>query len=249
MHSKESQHWDFWNEKYRTGDLKQDRLFTATRNAVVRELERFKIMRGRIIEVACGTGRIGQILAGKYFYVGVDLSPAAIEIARQNIPQATFVNADFLQWKAGESFENALFIDAIACFRDQPLAMQKVNALLPEGGNLILTTINPFVYKRMSWIGPPAEGQARNWLSGRKLHQLLRESHFRIQRSYTIVPLGDSGVLRWINAGKINRLLSYLIPASWITRFKETIGLGAVRVVVAQKIPLYRDPTSIDSKP
>jgi SAM-dependent methyltransferase len=52
---------------------------------------------GRILEVGCGSGQLARYLiddAGAQVYVGIDFSPKAIELARRQAPEATFVVGD-----------------------------------------------------------------------------------------------------------------------------------------------------------
>jgi 2-polyprenyl-3-methyl-5-hydroxy-6-metoxy-1,4-benzoquinol methylase len=66
-----------------------------------------------VLEVGCGGGQLAALMLrqGLRHYTGFDLSPAAIEIARQQCPDANFIEAD--------AFETDLFstarYDTIVC--------------------------------------------------------------------------------------------------------------------------------------
>lgn len=48
-----------------------------------------------VVELGCGpAATVGRALAGRLHYVGVDLSPEMLRLARQNIPHASLVQAD-----------------------------------------------------------------------------------------------------------------------------------------------------------
>ncbi len=55
---------------------------------------------GLVVDLGCGSGIWAKALAeAGYQVVGVDLSPAMIEIARQRVPEATFHVASFLDFQ------------------------------------------------------------------------------------------------------------------------------------------------------
>ena len=50
----------------------------------------------RVLEIGCGPGQLAALLVqqGVQEYVGLDFSPAAIDLARKNVPQGRFVVGD-----------------------------------------------------------------------------------------------------------------------------------------------------------
>lgn len=52
--------------------------------------------KARVLEVGCGTGQLAQLLVewGVESYTGFDFSEVAVEIAREQVPEATFLVAD-----------------------------------------------------------------------------------------------------------------------------------------------------------
>ncbi|MFT3781755.1 MAG: class I SAM-dependent methyltransferase [Nibricoccus sp.] len=234
--TKEQAHWDWWNKAKRTGHHESDGMFLEVRAAVLEEIRRYGPAAGRLIEIACGTGWLSDMVQEKYAYLGLDIGPESIEIAKSSHPHSEFICEDFLNWNPTDSFDLAVFIDAIAVFRDQDAAIAKIRSFLARGSYLFMTTVNPIVYSRLSWIGAPAEGQARKWLSRSELLSLLERNSFEVVRTYTVVPSGDKGFLRILNSWKLNRLFGMVIPKRWLKRLKEIVGLGAVRIAVARKI-------------
>lgn len=49
----------------------------------------------RLLDLGCGSGALARVLAERFEVVGVDISPEQLALARQAVPQATFVEADF----------------------------------------------------------------------------------------------------------------------------------------------------------
>jgi hypothetical protein len=66
------------------------------------------------------------------------------------------------------------------------------------------------------------------------MHQLVKQAGLTLERSYTIMPRGNMGILRVINSPRLNRAFGLRI-ARILDRLKEQVGLGQYRVVVARK--------------
>jgi SAM-dependent methyltransferase len=236
MEDKETEYWDYWNTKSRAGVLDPNSYWGRLRTSVYREIVSLPLVKPRVVEIGCGTGWLAEGLIGFGSYLGLDLSPKAIEEAQKRVPGAKFLAADVLRWDPqGERFDLVLFIDSLTSFRDQDLAVAKVFQLLQPGGYLVLASLNPFVFSRISWVTPPGEGQVRKWLSKADLRTMLRRAGLRIVRFFTVIRAGDRGILRILNSPKLNRVVETLIPEAWIRRVMEVCGLGQFLIVVAQR--------------
>src|ERR1700679_3972099 len=74
--------WDLWNTSHRTkddNDAVSSELFTRAA-AAVNGITRNENC--RVLEIACGTGTLSRMLVYSSYH-GLDISPAAIEVARQ----------------------------------------------------------------------------------------------------------------------------------------------------------------------
>jgi len=244
--SDEKTWWDFWNSSYRAEDgkdLTSRELFEHVAALVAQVSEPKQC---RVLEVACGSGGLSRLFTcGSYH--GIDISPAAIEIARSKQPDSdpahprTYEAADFhdLPIKQG-AFDLVICVDAIVCFRDQELVLRKIAASLRPGGKLIVTAVNPFVYNRISRSAqaPIENGPVSHWLSRAEFQSLIRRVGLRTEQFYSIMPRGNRGVLRVVNSPRIARWLGPRLVAP-VRRLKEFAGLGQYFVVVAQKVELY----------
>lgn len=234
--------WDLWNSSYRSADRKDEvstELFTRT-SAIINELA--KSGNGRLLEIACGTGTLSRMLVFSSYH-GLDISPAAIEIACQKAEgqsvtpdssKPTYEAADFHDWPLPPNqYDVVVCVDAISCFRDQRLVLQKIAQCMPVDGRLVLTTINPFVYYRIKrkWENGPVS----HWFSRRELHEVIESAGLKIERSETIMPRGQLGILRIINAGRVSRAFGPR-SAAFVRRWKEKLGFGQYRLVVARKM-------------
>ena len=237
--------WDTWNSSYRNADCHDavsDELFVRAAE-VVNEMT--KTAGGRILEVACGSGALSRLL--KYSsYHGLDISPAAIQVAQQKSehiqPVAassfpTYEAADFHEWPAPvQPFDVVVCVDAVSCFRDPQRALTKISHCLRTSGVLVLTTINPFVYRRIrrTQASPLESGPVSRWFSPRELHALIESAGLKVERSYTMMPRGNGGILRLVNARRLNQAFGPR-GAAVLRRLKEQAGLGQYRLVVGRK--------------
>jgi 2-polyprenyl-3-methyl-5-hydroxy-6-metoxy-1,4-benzoquinol methylase len=238
--------WDLWNSSFRSEDSQDDNataLFTHVLD-VFRNITNGRSC--RVLEVACGTGTLSRLLSFSSYH-GLDISAAAIDIARKKTGMMTlapggkapvYEAADFHDWPLlAEPFDVALCVDAISCFRDQALVMLKIAQSVKPGGYVLITTINPIVYNRIRRAdgGRLQNGPVSHWLPARELHGLIRQAGLNIERSYTIMPRGNIGILRLVNSWRLNRALGPR-GAAIMRRWKEMAGLGQYRVVLARKL-------------
>jgi 2-polyprenyl-3-methyl-5-hydroxy-6-metoxy-1,4-benzoquinol methylase len=241
----ETSWWDLWNKTHRTkedNDPVSSELFTRTA-AVINEI----VQRGpcRVLEIGCGAGSLSRLL-NYCSYHGLDISPAAIDLARQKSERTsprsgascpTYEAIDFHDWaQPAYLFDLAVCVDAVAYFRDQRFAMNKIARCLRPSGQLVLTTINPFVYHRIrrTQTKPLAEGPVSHWLTCSELHALIESAGFRVEQSWTIMPRGNCGILRLINSRTMNEAFGPRCAAMF-RRAKERVGLGQYRIVVVRK--------------
>ena len=235
--------WDQWNLTYRSqddgGDVPNE-LFERTAAVVERNSPA-----GCVLEIACGAGAMSRRMKFSSYH-GLDISPAAIEVARKKFRElgagaansiATYEAADFHDWPLPpEPFEVVLCVDAIAYFRDQAFALKRMAQSLRPGGALVLTTINPFIYDliQRTTDRPLREGSISHWLTRGELHGLVNAAGLAIEKSYTIMPRGTLGFLRVVNSRSLNHLFGQR-AAQLLKRAKELAGLGQYRCIVARK--------------
>lgn len=241
----EREWWDLWNTSYRAVDdldAMASELFARAAeviNGITEKEDR------HLLEVACGSGSLSRLLHCASYH-GLDISPAAIDIARQKalavaLPASaafpTYEAADFHDWPLpSQSFDVTVCVDAISSIREQKLALQKMARSLRPSGKLVLTTINRFVYERIKRTPsrPLASGPVSHWLTRSELRTLIQSAGFTIERFETIMPRGNLGVLRVINSWRLNRAFGPRVEKV-LRSWKEWAGLGQYFVVVARK--------------
>lgn len=107
----------------------------------------------RVLDVACGTGEpaisITTLLNGSGEVVGVDISPAPLEIARKRAEQRSLTNVRFEQADAhrlplpDESFDRVTSRLGIMFFEDVANALREMHRVLKPGGRIALLAWGP----------------------------------------------------------------------------------------------------------
>lgn len=229
-------HYDKWNSQWRDADF--DSIDPEIRDRGQRVLEHLGEQGGhfpRLLEVGCGTGWLAGRLAPFGEVTAIDLSPRAIEIARERGVPAQLVAGDFLAHDFGpEPFDAVVVVETLFYVQDQPAAVRKIAQLLRPGGLALFTCINEYVYARRSEIGPPPPDQPQHWLSIRQMRELLADD-FAIRSLETMDPRGDQGILRLVNSPKVNMMLGALFSEASVRRWKEARGWGSGVVIVAER--------------
>lgn len=226
--------WDEWLAANRaTHSDYSDRLISK----VIDTIQELKLSNIDLLEIGCGTGLFADRIQNRCSrYLGLDISPAAIALARDRVAPLNFEVADFVTYDVEDhTFDLVVVIDTMAYITDQPAAARKIFRALRPGGVAVLTTVNPFVFRRTSWVAPKGSGQHRRWLSLREFCDLLRHAGLQVRFSATFFPLGDRGILRWTNSRMLNAAADRVLGRSLVCRLKERAGLGGHLLIVAAK--------------
>jgi cyclopropane fatty-acyl-phospholipid synthase-like methyltransferase len=94
----------------------------------------------RVLELGCGTGADARRLAERFRVTGVDVSAAQLARARQNVPDADFVEADFTALElSAASFDAVVAVYAFNHVPRELLAplLGRIHAWLVPGGLLL----------------------------------------------------------------------------------------------------------------
>lgn len=103
----------------------------------------------RVLDVACGTGIvtrvIGEHLNGDVALVGLDISPAMLEVAKE-VAKREGIRVDWIEGSAEElPFDDAAF-DLVCCqqglqpLRDPVGALREMRRVLADGGRVVTST-------------------------------------------------------------------------------------------------------------
>lgn len=116
---------------------------------------------GQVLDLGCGAGfPVAKKLAERVSVVGVDISAAQVALARQKVPDASFINADMMAVEFNpESFDGiSAFFSLTHLPRDQHAAMLRRIAtwLRPDG--LFVASMGDTVSDdeiENDWLGAP----------------------------------------------------------------------------------------------
>lgn len=228
--------YDDWNAAHR-GERYED-IHSEIRTRADRVLEIVEAKRlptREILEIGCGTGWFTEKLSRLGHVTAVDLSPQAIEIGKRRGTGADFIACNIFEHDfEDEQFDLVICVETLFYVEKPDVLVEKMASLCTEGGHLAVTTINKFAYERSEDVGPPEEGQIRNWLSRRETREII-ERHFDIIAECTVEPRGELGILKLVNNSRLSRLFDRLLGPGEVKRIKETLGLGGGVIFVAAK--------------
>lgn len=104
----------------------------------------------RVLDLGCGTGvpTARRLVDAGHHVTGVDLSAGMLELARANVPEGEFVQADIADLPPGPPLEPGSFAGVAAFFSllmlrrsEIPPALRAVHELLAPGGLLALSMV------------------------------------------------------------------------------------------------------------
>ncbi len=111
---------------------------------ILQAISDLQLERPRICDFGCGAGWLTGILSSFGPTVGVDLSPKAVEQARQLYPAAQFFCADGTQWNPEpESFDVVVSQEVLEHVEDKPAYLRVVRRALRPGGYLLHDNAEP----------------------------------------------------------------------------------------------------------
>jgi 2-polyprenyl-3-methyl-5-hydroxy-6-metoxy-1,4-benzoquinol methylase len=225
--------WDRWNSAWRQGKL-TDEPCLARLSAIGTTMDGLGIRGAKILEVGCGTGWLSAKLSEFGDVTACDLGSEIIETAQKNYPWIRFLSGDAETLDLPSHYFDILVCsEVLAHVPDQPAFIRRLAELVKEGGLVIITTQNKYVFDRIENI-PPPEGWIRQWVTMRTLKTMLRR-HFSIRRATTLEPVGHLGFLRVVNSRKVNRYCNAILGADRVKRLKESAGFGQSLYVIAKK--------------
>jgi cyclopropane fatty-acyl-phospholipid synthase-like methyltransferase len=112
-----------------------------------------------VLELGCGPGTAAAELSAGRRYVGVDLSGTQLAIARQRVPGATFLRADFtsMDFSPG-SFDGvvAFYVFHHVPFQEVATAFERIFRWVRAGGRLMSSFLTVEAEDRVEeWLGVP----------------------------------------------------------------------------------------------
>jgi 2-polyprenyl-3-methyl-5-hydroxy-6-metoxy-1,4-benzoquinol methylase len=230
----QSAFWNRWVTDSKAWESNPDNKRRA--ESVLAAIDSFVRKGDRILEVGCGTGWMTRELAKRTpRVVGQDLATDAIALLQREHPSIRWVPGDFMTADVYESaFEAIVCMETIAHVPDQVAFANRLVDFLAPGGMLVLTTQNPYVWRRTSWLKAPAPGQIRNWPSIERLKELFG-TRLALRPIDSWAPGGDRG-LPWLAHNRVSmRIARLTVPADTWMRVREAAGLGRSLLLVGRR--------------
>ncbi|PWH16318.1 MAG: glycosyl transferase [Anaerolineae bacterium] len=149
----------------------------------LREIYRHLVAPGlHVLELGCGRGDLLAALAPARG-VGIDFSPAMLQIARQKYPHLVFLEADAHHIELNETFDVIILSDLLNDVYDVQALLENIRPLCRPDTRLILNTYSRLHQPLLSLAG--ALGLAtpllpQNWLAPEDTENLLRLAGFEV---------------------------------------------------------------------
>ena len=166
--------YDRMAEHYLAGKDPEDPLALAALEELARDLP----SGAAVLDLGCGAGvPVTRWLARRFSVTGVDVSARQLELARRNVPAATFIKADM----ANDAFDPGRF-DAVVAFHsiihvprvEHPALLGRIHGWLRDGG-LFLATLS-----LGAWEGE--ETDWNGWGATMRWSHYDRETNLRMLR-------------------------------------------------------------------
>lgn len=131
----------------------------------------------RILEIGCGTGNLLRILEDNFSVYGLDISPAAVQIANARLKRGKVatgnIEKDSLDFPG--KFDGVVMINVLEHLLEPGKVLKKINAISSEGGYLFLQSpvisslgselLSKIFYgEDTTHIHVPTVGELRGWV-------------------------------------------------------------------------------------
>ncbi len=160
----------------------------------------------RVLELGCGLGdTLAAVKPARG--VGVDFSPAMVELAKQRHPQLEFRVAEALAFTSAEPFDYIILSDLVNDLPDVQAVLQQLHTLAHPKTRLVLNVFNNLwkpllgLAESCGWKAPTLR---QNWLSAGDVQNLLHLAGWELIKQDTRitcpleVPLLEPLCNRWL---------------------------------------------------
>ncbi len=160
----------------------------------------------RVLEIGCGLGdTLAAVKPARG--VGVDFSPAMVELAKARHPQLEFRVAAALDFTSAEPFDYIILSDLVNDLPDVQAVLERVRALAHPKTRLVLNFFNNLWKPALAMaesLGEKAPTLQQNWLSAGDLRNLLHLAGWELVKQDTRItwpvntPLVERLFNRWL---------------------------------------------------
>jgi SAM-dependent methyltransferase len=145
--------------------------FTDPSNWSTHELEALKHVRGRVLDIGCGAGRVALFLQGQgHEVVGIDLSPGAVEVSkRRGVLDVRQMSITQIGPKLGPFDTIVMFGNNFGLFANEKRArwlLRRFHRLTREDGRIIVETLDPYQTEDESHLAYHRRNRTRGRMGG-----------------------------------------------------------------------------------
>lgn len=135
-----------------------------------------------VLELGCSTGDLLNAVNPKHG-IGVDFSPAVIEVAKKKHPHLHFHVADAIDFSLNEPIDYVIISDLITSLWDVQAFFKRLRSYVKPHTKIIISSHNYLwepVLKLGAFLGLKARQPLQNWLSIKDIDNLLYLEQFEI---------------------------------------------------------------------
>ncbi len=170
----------------------------------------------RVLEVGCGLGDLLAALKPARG-VGVDFSPAMLQLARERHPNLEFQLADAAEFSSTEKFDYIILSDLVNDLPDVQAVLERLQTVATPNTRLVLNFFNNLwrpILGTAEKIGAKAPTQLQNWLSTDDMTNLLHLAGWEVVKTDTRIlwPVGTP-----LLAPLLNRWCAPIVPHFCLT--------------------------------
>ncbi|MCF3652094.1 bifunctional class I SAM-dependent methyltransferase/glycosyltransferase family 2 protein [Synoicihabitans lomoniglobus] len=171
-----------------------------------------------VLEIGCGSGELLKHIPAKR-KVGVDLSIRQIELARNNVPDAVFIQSDGQSLPLDETFDYVVISDTINFVDDVQVLLSRIRTVCTPATRLLINIPNTLWrpgFALADAINLRGAHPHSSWLSHRDVHNLLTLANWDIIKTQprALWPFAAG----WFER-TINRSIAPLLPWLCVTQF------------------------------
>ena len=219
-----------------TADAYQATMAPALSPVAAEVVRRAALLAGEtVIDVGCGTGNASALAVGDGRRVtGLDGAPGMLAIARERVPDADFVEADFMALPLADGHADVTLAVHAALFADDRVAALRewlrvtrpggrISLSVPGPGDVVPSAVLGGVYDAygIEWGDDyPTPDEVGGWATAAGWHNVELDTDPAMH-----IPLADDAAFHtWLRVGARNRLTS-----SWPQEKRDAFALDLMR--------------------